>query len=218
MRFALRVLSTALIAACARPSPPAQWHEEDGYRWRALEVPRRGGPGFTQLSPGSTGITFSNFVSDSALLANQILADGGGVAIGDVNEDGLPDLYLCRTEGPNALYLNQGGWRFRDVAAEAGVALADRASTGAVLADVNGDGHLDLLVTALGAPNTLFLGDGRGGFLDATAETGLPPEPRGSTTAALADIDGDGVTHQNSCFGFGVSGFGFRGQLGTRNS
>jgi hypothetical protein len=62
-----------------------------------------------------------------------------------------------------------------------------------VFADVNGDGHLDLLVTALGGSNTLFLGDGRGHFTDATAASGLSLEPRGSTTATLADGDGDGA-------------------------
>jgi hypothetical protein len=168
------------------------WYDESSYRWRELSVSSRGQPGFTQLSSGQTGIAFQNFASDSSLLRNQILGDGAGVAIGDVNEDGRPDLYLCRTEGANALYLNLGGWRFRDAAAEAGVALPDNHSTGAVLADVDGDGHLDLLVTALGKSNRLFLGDGKGGFRDGTALAGLSTEPRGSTTATLADIDGDG--------------------------
>jgi hypothetical protein len=183
----------ALSAACHSASPAPAWHDDPGYRWRELTVPRSGSPGFTPLPGSRTGITFMNTVSDSSLLRNQILADGGGVAIGDVNEDGLPDIYLCRTEGPNALYLNEGNWKFREVAAPAGVALPDRPSSGAVFADVNGDGHLDLLVTAIGAPNTLFLGDGKGGFRDATAESGLSPEARGSTTAALADVDGDGA-------------------------
>ncbi len=192
MHRIVSIVGLALLVACGRPVPVRQWHQEAGYRWRELASAHREPAGFTPLPASRTGISFTNAVSDTALLRNQLLADGAGVAIGDVNEDGLPDLYLCRTEGANALYLNQGDWRFRDVAAQAGVALPDRHSTGAVLADVNGDGHLDLLVTALGNPNTLFLGDGRGGFTDATAQAGLAGDPRGSTTATLADIDGDG--------------------------
>ncbi len=170
-----------------------EWHREEGYRWRELARAGSGSPGFTRLDSSATGVRFANQVSDSAALRNRHLMQGSGVALGDVNGDGLPDLYLCRIEGPNALYLNQGHWRFREAAAEAGVALPDRASTGAVFADVNGDGALDLLVLALGAPNTLFLNDGTGHFHDATAPAGLLEEPRGSTTATLADIDGDGA-------------------------
>jgi hypothetical protein len=181
------------LAACrgSAPLPPSEWQEGQGYRWRELAVTTRGQPGFTQLSPGSTGISFANFVSDSALLRNQLLADGGGVAMGDVNGDGRPDIYLCRTEGPNALYLNDGNWKFHDVAEEAGVALPKQASTGAVLADVNGDGSLDLLVAALGGPNTLFLNDGAGRFTEDTTYPGRASRA-GSTTMTLADTDGNG--------------------------
>ncbi|HLB54062.1 MAG TPA: FG-GAP-like repeat-containing protein [Gemmatimonadales bacterium] len=193
---ATRFLTTAAalaLAACRAQtaSTAAQWHEAPGYRWRELAAPGRGQPGFTQLAPGSTGIGFANSVSDSALLRNQLLADGGGVAIGDVNGDGRPDLYLCRTEGPNALYLNEGGWKFHDVAPEAGVALPDRASTSAVLADVNGDGSLDLLVSALGGPNALFLNDGQGRFAEDTTYPGRASRA-GSTTMTLGDVEGDG--------------------------
>ncbi len=170
-----------------------EWHSEAGYRWRELGSPGRATPGFTRMEPGTTGISFANQLSDSAALRNRHLMDGSGVTLGDVNGDGLPDLYLCRIAGPNALYLNEGNWRFRDITAEAGLALADRASTGAVFADVNGDGALDLLVLALGAPNTLFLNDGTGHFRDGTADAGLLAEARGSTTATLADVDGDGA-------------------------
>ncbi|MGQ0703540.1 MAG: FG-GAP repeat domain-containing protein, partial [Gemmatimonadales bacterium] len=184
--------ATALAVAACRPTTPApEWHQEQGYRWRELAVPRGGRPGFTQLSSDRTGIEFANFVSDSALLRNQLLADGGGVALGDVNGDGLADLYFCRTEGPNALYINEGNWRFREVAREAGVALGDRASTGAVLADIDGDGDLDLLVSALGGPNALFLNYGQGRFTEDTTYLGRASRA-GSTTMTLADVDGNG--------------------------
>ncbi len=191
-----RFLTTAAalaLAACrgSAPLPESEWQEGPGYRWRELAVPSRGQPGFTQLAPGATGISFANSVSDSALLRNQLLADGGGVAFGDVDGDGRPDLYLCRTEGPNALYHNLGNWRFEEIAVRAGVAAPGRHSTGAVLADVNGDGSLDLLLTSLGGPNALFLNDGKARFTEDTTYPGWASRA-GSTTMTLADVDGDG--------------------------
>jgi hypothetical protein len=183
-----------LAAACAgRAAPPGPWHEEAGYRWRDLAGHGRATDGFTRLDAAKTDIAFRNTVSDSAAYRNRHLMDGSGVAIGDVNGDGRPDIYLCRIEGPNALFLNDGGWTFHDEAKEAGVALGDRPSTGAVFADVDGDGDLDLIVTSMGGRNSLFLNDGTGRFTDATAQSGFVPEARGSTTATLADVDGNGT-------------------------
>ena len=181
----------ALVACRSDPSP-GLWHEQSYYRWRELASPGRGTPGFTSLPAAATGIGFSNAVSDSAAGRNRHLMNGSGIAVGDVNGDGWPDLYFGRIEGPNALYLNLGGWKFREAAREAGVALGDRPSTGAALADVNGDGSLDLIVTSMGGRNTLFLNDGAGRFTDATAPSGFLPEGRGSTTVTLADVDGNG--------------------------
>jgi len=122
---------------------------------------------------------------------NRHLAHGSGVALGDFDGDGLVDIYLARIEGPNALYRNLGNWRFLDVATERGVAAPERFSTGAAFADVDGDRDLDLLVTALGGPNALFVNDGLGYFTERGAEAGLTSD-RGSTTMTLADVDGDG--------------------------
>jgi hypothetical protein len=182
-------LGLALAAACARSTPP-EWHQEAGYRWRELRVSGRG-PGFTPMGP-RTGIDFANTVSDSALLGNRILAQGGGVALGDVDGDGLVDVFLARTEGPNALYRNLGGWRFQEVTAAAGVGASDRYSTGAAFADIEGDGDLDLLLLATAGPNAVFLNDGGGRFTEHQADIGLDTLPRGATTPALADVDGDG--------------------------
>jgi len=182
-----------LVAACGRdrvPPQPTEWHEEAGYAWRELAVPGGGRAGFTPLDPSRTGITFTNGISEERLLENQIRSNGSGVAIGDVDGDGLPDLYFARLEGPNALYRNLGDWRFEEIAAGAGVDAPDRFSTGAVFADVDGDGDPDLLLTALGGPNALYENDGTGRFRDVTAEAGLESD-RGSTTMALADVDGD---------------------------
>ena len=179
-----------LAVACGRPVDIA-WHAEDGYRWRLLDVPRRGTPGFTLLEPSRTAITFVNTVSDSALVHNRILAQGAGVCLGDVDGDGLVDVFFARTEGPNTLYRNLGSWRFEDITAAAGVAAPDRSSSGCVVADVNGDDRLELILVALGGPNALFLNDGKGHFTEQGAEAGLA-STAGSTTIAAADVDGDG--------------------------
>ncbi|QXD16562.1 VCBS repeat-containing protein [Rhodocaloribacter litoris] len=182
-----------LGAACGTPvDAPRVWHEEDGYRWIELPPPSGSGAGFEELPASKTGIAFVNTLPEADFLQNRHYLNGAGVAVGDVDGDGLPDLYLARLRGPNALYRNRGGWRFEDVTEAAGVAAPDRFSTGAVFADVDGDGDLDLLLTAMGGPHALFLNDGTGRFTDASETAGLRATPSGSTSMALADVDGDG--------------------------
>jgi len=186
------VVAPLLLAVACSPHVDTSWQTENGYRSRALEVPRRGKPGFTALDPDRTGITLVNTVSDSLLAQNRILAQGGGVCFADVDGDGLTDLFLARTAGSNALYRNLGEWRFEDITAGAGVGAPDRYSTGCAFADVDGDRDLDLMVTALGGPNALFRNDGTGHFTEQVAAVGLT-STAGSTTLALADVDGDGA-------------------------
>ncbi len=171
-------------------APLPEWHAEDGYRWREVVVPRRGSAGFQVVDLSRAGIDFINAVRQEDALQNRHLTHGSGVALGDVDGDGLVDVFLARLDGPNALYKNVGGWRFEDVSAAAGVEAADRSSTGAVLADVDGDGDLDLLLTALGQGNALFVNDGAGVFSERPI--GDPSESFGSTTLTLADVEGDG--------------------------
>jgi hypothetical protein len=177
-----------LLTACG-PTGTPPWQEESGYRWRELDV-SGGTPGFTRVGDQS-GIQFQNEVSDSALLGNRILAQGAGVAMGDVDGDGLVDIFLAKTEGPNALYRNLGGWRFEEIAVQAGVAAPDRTSSGATMADLDGDGDLDLVLLATLGPNAIFSNDGQGRFTERT-DLGLSPAGRGGTTPTLADVDGDG--------------------------
>ncbi len=181
----------ALDVACRRVAPPLAWHTEAGYRWRELRVLSSGGPAFSELTPSRTGIRFTNTVNLDSALWNRHLAQGGGVALGDVDGDGLPDVYLTSNEGANALYRNLGDWRFEDITTNAGVALTGRHSTGAVFADVDGDGDLDLLVSTLGGGVALFVNDGHGVFTERTAAAGLASQA-GSMTMTLTDVDGDG--------------------------
>jgi hypothetical protein len=183
-------LLAALVAACGTPAE-SSWQQGDGHRWRALEVARRGKPGFTLLNPSRTRINFANTVSESLLVRNRILAQGAGVCLGDVDGDGRADVFLARTEGANALYRNVGGWRFEDITQRAGVGAADRYSTGCAFADVDGDSDLDLVLVALGGPNALFVNDGTGRFNELRDEAGLTSSA-GSTTIAVGDVDGDG--------------------------
>lgn len=195
MRRASGLAMAAVLVAGAgvacRPATPPPWHEEAGYRWRELEVPR-GAPGFSPMDAAKTGIRFQNDASDSLLLSNRILAQGGGVAMGDVDGDGLVDVFLAKTEGSSALYRNLGGWRFEDITAAAGVAAADRHATGAAFADIDGDGDLDLVLLATTGPNAVFRNDGTGKFSEHRTDIGLDSVGRGATTPALADVDGDG--------------------------
>src|SRR5947208_10786049 len=166
------------------------WQTGEGHRWRELPVPRAGKTGFTLLPPEITGISFTNFISDQRAVTNQNLENGSGVALGDVDGDGLCDIYLCRLEGPNVLYRNLGNWRFEDITESAGVACDGQFSTGAVLADIDGDGDLDLLVNSIGGGTRCFFNDGLGRFTELK-ESRLVRR-FGSTSMALADIDGDG--------------------------
>ena len=180
-------LAILAMAGCDTPGP-GPWVQEDGYRWRELH-PDAGG-GFAPLDASERGIGFSYSVEDEARRRNRVLAEGQGVAVGDVDGDELADLFFAGFGGPSALYRNLGQWNFQDVTAAAGLAQVDMMARGAAFADLDGDGDLDLVVTVHGGLNQLFLGDGAGHFAHVD-DAGFACR-RGSTTPALADTDGDG--------------------------
>jgi hypothetical protein len=140
----------------------------------------------------SSGIRFQNAVSDSALLKNRIVGQGAGVALGDVDGDGLVDVFLAKTEGCSALYRNLGGWKFEDITTAAGVGACDRFSTGTAFADIDADGDLDLILLATRGPNVVFVNDGKAKFTERR-DLGLATVGAGGTTVTLADVDGNGT-------------------------
>lgn len=191
VRRTLALLALAGATAGCGGRTDVSWHQEAGYRWRALDVPRRGRDGFTPLAAKATGLTHVNLVDDEHALANRNLIIGAGVAIADVDGDALPDIFLASVERPAALYRNRGNLKFEDVTGASGIDTRGLATTGTAFADVDGDGDADLIVGTLGGPLKLFLNDGHGVFADATAASGLTGG-LAATTLALADVDGDG--------------------------
>jgi len=156
---------------------------------------------FESLSPSSTNIHFTNKPEKHKLfsiLYYLYYYNGGGVSTGDVNNDGLPDIYFtANSRGNNKLYLNKGGFKFEDVTDKAGVAGSSDWSSGVTMADVNGDGNLDIYVSAvsnaydLKGHNQLFVNNGNGTFTERSAEYGLDFSGL-STQAAFFDFDHDG--------------------------
>src|SRR5471030_3011511 len=105
---------------------------------------------FTLLPGSETGIHFENKIQDTDtlnILDYLYYYNGGGVAIGDINNDGLPDIYFTSNQGSNKLYLNKGNFQFEDITEKAGVQGKGNWKTGVTIADVNGDGLLDIYVS-----------------------------------------------------------------------
>jgi hypothetical protein len=159
------------------------------------------------LLPGEkTGVTFTNTIQENAefnVMTYQYLYNGGGVAAGDVDGDGLTDLFFTGNMVPNRLYLNKGKLRFNDITETAGVAGRKQWKTGACMADVNGDGLLDIYVCYSGPgtdaerKNELYINDGKDkagvvSFTESAAKYGLDAPGTFTTQVVFFDMDRDG--------------------------
>lgn len=178
-----------LISAGCTSSPELEWQQEKEYRWAEIPSGSSGQYGFERQPSSQTGIEFKNAMTEKELAENRHYLNGSGVAAGDIDGDGLVDLYFAGLKDYNRLYKNTGDMQFEDITDKAGVVHMDHYSTGAVFADISGDGHLDLLVTSIYKDNSLYLNDGNGHF--KLAENSGLGAGEGSTTMTLADIDGD---------------------------
>ncbi|MDB5287477.1 MAG: RNA-binding protein [Mucilaginibacter sp.] len=160
-------------------------------------------PLFKLLAGKETGINFSNDIIESEslnVLSYEYFYNGGGVAVGDINNDGLQDLMFTGNMKPNKLYLNLGGLKFQDITKQASPELAGRSNawkTGVTMADVNGDGLLDIYICYSGKTdnatrsNQLFINKGNNKFKEEAKAYGLA-DPGYSTQAAFFDYDNDG--------------------------
>src|SRR5215216_3824952 len=104
---------------------------------------------FTSVSSSYTGIDFKNeltYDKDFNIYTYRNFYNGGGVAIGDINNDGLPDIFFTANMLPNRLYLNKGNFQFEDITEKAGIGKKGKWATGVSMADVNGDGLLDIYI------------------------------------------------------------------------
>jgi hypothetical protein len=150
----------------------------------------------------NTGIRFNNEVKDTKelnILNYRNFYNGAGVAIGDINNDGLADVFFTANQGPNKLFLNQGKWNFSDISDKAGFTAKKQWSTGVVMADINNDGWLDIFVSNAGSmddstfrKNQLFINNHNLTFTESAAAYGL--DDAGYTTQVSFfdyDLDGD---------------------------
>ncbi len=155
---------------------------------------------FESLDSTQTGITFSNNLSynnEFNVYKYRNYYNGGGVAIGDINNDGLPDIYFTSNLEKNRLYLNLGDFKFQDITEEAQVGGSRPWSTGVTMVDINSDGFIDIYVCNSGdlngenKQNELFINNGNQTFKEMAADYNL--DDKGfSTHASFFDYDKDG--------------------------
>ncbi len=155
---------------------------------------------FRYLDAQTSGFEFTNTLTNTDafnIFNYRNFYNGGGVGIGDINNDGLQDIYMTSNQGQNKLFLNKGELQFEDITTQAGVGTEDKWSTGVTFADINGDGLLDIYVCNAGYQkgvdqrNNLYINNGDLTFVDEATQYGL--DENGYTThTAFFDYDRDG--------------------------
>lgn len=157
-------------------------------------------PLFELLAPEKTGLLFKNQIIENEkinILTYEYFHNGGGVAIGDINKDGLPDVYLTGNLAPNRLFLNKGNFIFEDITNSSGTSGSKGWNTGVTMVDINNDGWLDIYVCVSGnlpdpyRANQLFVNNQNGTFTERAAEFGIA-DTGYATQAAFFDFDTDG--------------------------
>lgn len=155
---------------------------------------------FTKINETESGVFFNNLIGETKetnVLSYAYLYNGGGTAIGDINNDGLPDIYFVGTMIPGKLYLNQGNFKFKDITESANVGGGDGFRTGVTFVDVNSDGLLDIYICKSGLAdqkrrkNVLYVNNGNLTFTERAAEYGIDDESY-SMQSYFYDMDLDG--------------------------
>lgn len=185
-------------------------------------------PLFEDVAPSHSGIYFENTIANEEnfnILNYRNFYNGGGVGIGDINNDGLPDVFLVSNMAESKLYLNRGNFVFEDITRQAGLKGERSWSTGVTMADVNGDGFLDIYICNSGnrdkdyRANELYINNGDATFKEAASEYGLADTSL-STHAAFFDYDRDGdldVYIVNNSF-YPIGKLGYRNLRNIRDS
>lgn len=157
-------------------------------------------PLFTSLPSSKTGVDFVNEIPESSAMNSMVYEyfyNGGGIAFGDIDNDGLPDIYLTANLMDNKLYRNKGNFQFEDITEKAGVKGTFGWTTGVTMVDINADGWLDIYVCKSGKgkeenrQNLMFLNNQNGTFKEAASQYGLNFSGY-STQASFFDYDKDG--------------------------
>ena len=225
LTIGLTLFASSLLAGCTKTEHAAEPP-------RLATAPAVDGRLFTLMPAAYTGVTFENRLTDTRdfnVFTYRNFYNGGGVAIGDLTGDGLPEIILTANQGGPRLYLNEGKFRFRDVTKEAGLDTKHAWTTGVTLADVDGDGKLDIYICHAGQAdstqrrNELFINKGLGSdgvptFSEEAVAWGIADEGY-STQGVFFDYDRDGKLDlyviNNSPRP--VSSFGIRNTRGVRD-
>lgn len=156
---------------------------------------------FSKMSEDQTSVSFRNELKqtvDFNFMNYMYVFMGGGVAVGDVDNDGLEDIYFVSNLGPNKLYKNKGNFNFENITESSGTQDSNGFSTGVSMMDVNNDGWMDIYVCKAGSlkddngrRNLLFVNQKDGTFKEEAASWGLD-DPAYSTQAYTLDYDKDG--------------------------
>ncbi|MEO0339134.1 MAG: VCBS repeat-containing protein, partial [Bacteroidota bacterium] len=161
---------------------------------------------FTLLPSQQTGLDFINEVVDQDsmnIIQYLYFYNGGGVAIGDINQDGLEDLFFTANQKDNRLFLNKGDLKFKDITEQAGIRQEGNWSTGANIVDVNGDGWLDIYVCQVGAYKTL---QGKNQLFINQGPTGNAANVQFEEQAAAYGLDFEGFSTQSAFFDYDLDG------------